>query len=197
MFFAYDPGDAFETLEHAARRLIAAGVSPAGHNLRVYVLVGYPKDTFAAAEQRLQQMLATGFTPHAMLWRPEMPSQMKYAPEESWRAFQRRWARPAIIHAREAVAYSHSPAARARVKAARAAQRDDAKDRAQQRPGGRPKTVDNGGGNINSSRPSGTSKAYALRRLRKDRPDLHTRVLAGEISAHAGMVEAGFRKRTY
>jgi hypothetical protein len=83
MFFAYNPGD--ETLEHAARRLIAAGVATGGHNLRAYVLVGYPKDTFAAAEQRLQAMLRLGFTPFAMLWRPETPSQMKYAPEESWR----------------------------------------------------------------------------------------------------------------
>jgi hypothetical protein len=29
MFFAYDPGDALETLEHAAKRLFAAGFSPA------------------------------------------------------------------------------------------------------------------------------------------------------------------------
>ena len=28
MFFAYDPGDAFETLEHAARRLREAGFPP-------------------------------------------------------------------------------------------------------------------------------------------------------------------------
>ena len=63
----------------------------------VSVFNGYPHDTFTAAEQRLQQMLAVGFTPHAMLWRPETPSQMKYAPEDSWRAFQRQWARPAII----------------------------------------------------------------------------------------------------
>jgi hypothetical protein len=105
MFFAYDPGDEFETLEHAARRLLAAGFTAASHLMRVYVLIGYPKDTFPAAEQRLQQMLAIGFTPHAMLWRPETPSQMKYAPEESWRGFQRQWARPAIIHAREAVTY--------------------------------------------------------------------------------------------
>jgi hypothetical protein len=27
MFFAYDPGDDFETLEHAARRLAAAGLA--------------------------------------------------------------------------------------------------------------------------------------------------------------------------
>jgi hypothetical protein len=83
---------------------------------------------------------------------------------------------------------------RQRFKAARSAQRADDKDRAQLRPGGRPKTVDNGNSNINSSRPTGGSKAYALRRLRKDRPDIHARVLAGEISAHAGMIEAGFRR---
>lgn len=41
----------------------------------------------------------------------------------------------------------------------------------------------------------GTSREYALRRLRKDRPDLHERVLSGELSAHAAMVEAGFRKK--
>lgn len=33
-------------------------------------------------------------------------------------------------------------------------------------------------------------------KLRKDRPDLHAQVLAGELSPHAAMVEAGFRKRT-
>ena len=44
-------------------------------------------------------------------------------------------------------------------------------------------------------RPSGNSRAAFLRRLRKDRPDIHGRVLAGELSAYAGMVEAGFRKK--
>jgi hypothetical protein len=39
---------------------------------------------------------------------------------------------------------------------------------------------------------TGTSNTYALRRLRKDRPDLHERVLAEEVSPHAAMVEAGF-----
>lgn len=41
----------------------------------------------------------------------------------------------------------------------------------------------------------GTSSTYALRRLRKSRPDLHADVLAGELSPHAAMVDAGFRKR--
>jgi hypothetical protein len=62
------------------------------------VLIGYPKDTFDLAEARLKQMLAIGFTPMAMLWRPETPSQEKRAPDAAWRTFQRRWARPAIIH---------------------------------------------------------------------------------------------------
>ena len=99
MFFAYDPGDAFETLESAARRLIQAGFTPASHRMRAYVLIGYPKDTFGLAEARLTQMLSIGFTPMAMLWLPETPSQEKYRPTPEWRSFQRRWARPAIIHA--------------------------------------------------------------------------------------------------
>jgi hypothetical protein len=44
-------------------------------------------------------------------------------------------------------------------------------------------------------RPQGNSTAQALRRLRKDRKDLHARVLAGELTPHAAMIEAGFRKK--
>jgi hypothetical protein len=99
MFFAYDPGDAFETLQSAARRLLDAGFTPQSHRLRCYVLIGFPKDDFIQAERRLRQILGLGFTPMAMLWRPETPSQEKHRPAPEWRAFQRRWARPAIIHA--------------------------------------------------------------------------------------------------
>ena len=54
-------------------------------------------------------------------------------------------------------------------------------------------TVDN----VNTStRPGGNSPSYALRRLRKNRPDLHARVLANELSPNGAMVEAGFRERT-
>jgi hypothetical protein len=98
MFFAYDPGDAFETLESAARRLLAAGFTAESHRMRVYVLIGYPKDTFGLAEARLRSMQSIGFTPMAMLWRPETPSQEKWRPDARWRGFQRLWARPAIIH---------------------------------------------------------------------------------------------------
>ena len=41
----------------------------------------------------------------------------------------------------------------------------------------------------------GTSRTYALRRLAKDRPDLHAQCLAGDLTAHAAMVQAGFRHR--
>lgn len=98
-FFAYDPGDPFETLEYAARRLLAAGFTSCSHRLRCYVLIGQPGDTFDLAESRMRQMLSIGFTPYAMLWRPETPTAMKFQPGPEWRTFQRRWARPAIIHA--------------------------------------------------------------------------------------------------
>ena len=103
-FFAYDPGDPFETLKHAADRLLAAGFTACSHRLRCYVLIGYPKDTFASAEQRLRSMIEIGFTPHAMLWQPETPAAEKHRPAPEWRRFQRQWARPAIIHARTVAA---------------------------------------------------------------------------------------------
>jgi len=94
-FFAYDPGDEYGTLATAACRMLAAGFTRASHRLRCYVLIGWPRDTFAAADQRLNAMLTLGFTPMAMLWRHPnngLPTS------EQWRQFQRRWARPAIIH---------------------------------------------------------------------------------------------------
>jgi len=44
--------------------------------------------------------------------------------------------------------------------------------------------------------PMGNSAAAALRRLRDARPDLHRQVLAKKKTAHAAMIEAGFRHRT-
>lgn len=105
MFFAYDPGDAFETLESAARRMLSAGFTRESHRLRCYVMIGGPRkevpggiDTFASAEARLRQMVDIGFTPFAMLWRPSDPSEEKYAPGPEWDRFKRDWMRPAIVH---------------------------------------------------------------------------------------------------
>jgi hypothetical protein len=51
-----------------------------------------------------------------------------------------------------------------------------------------------GGNNVTRlGRPEGNSRDKALRRLRDRRPDLHARVLGGELSAHRAMIEAGFR----
>lgn len=63
------------------------------------------------------------------------------------------------------------------------------------RPGARTDLVDN----INevAATPRGTSKAYALRRLRKDAPELHADVLAGRLSAHRAMIQAGLRPNRF
>jgi hypothetical protein len=54
--------------------------------------------------------------------------------------------------------------------------------------------------NIHNSKdresPTGTSREAALRRLRKDRPDLHEQVINGELTPHRAMVVAGFRNET-
>lgn len=71
----------------------------------------------------------------------------------------------------------------------------DLMDRAVQNP----PDVHVGGGYIvtaTEKRPEGNSSAKALRRLRKDRPDLHKRVLNKELSPNAAMIEAGFRPKT-
>lgn len=97
VFFAYDTPEDYEPLLRAGRMLLEAGFTRAGHSLRCYVLCGYPRDTMAEAEERLTQAFDAGFTPMAMLWRDRGG---KTKPD--WRAFQRTWARPAIIHAARA-----------------------------------------------------------------------------------------------
>lgn len=44
--------------------------------------------------------------------------------------------------------------------------------------------------------PAGNTREKAIRRLRKDAPALHSDVLAGRLTAHAAMVQAGFRPKT-
>jgi ribosomal protein S21 len=53
------------------------------------------------------------------------------------------------------------------------------------------------GNNITeANRPNGDTVQKALRRLRKDRPDLHEQVITNKLTAHAAMLQAGFRKKT-
>jgi hypothetical protein len=49
--------------------------------------------------------------------------------------------------------------------------------------------------NISIKPKHGTSRAYALTRLKHERPDLYARVVAKEISANAAAIDAGFRKK--
>jgi hypothetical protein len=50
--------------------------------------------------------------------------------------------------------------------------------------------------NVNDvdGRPTGNSKAYTLRRLAKDFPELSAKVERGEMTANAAAIKAGFRK---
>jgi hypothetical protein len=147
------------------------------------VRIGYPKDTLALADQTLRQILALGFTPMAM-WRPETPSQEK-APKRTLARLPAPMG-PPRHHPRQPI---RAPKSLIITRKALDA------DRQNRRPPGRPKNADNGHRDVNVSRPTGNSAAAAFRRLERQRPDLLDRVLGGELSPHAAMIAAGFRKR--
>jgi hypothetical protein len=69
-------------------------------------------------------------------------------------------------------------------------------DQALQKPKGRPENLNNVKINSASEYPQGNSKRRALRHLREKRPDLLDRVESGELSPHAAMQEAKFRRPT-
>jgi len=94
--------------------------------------------------------------------------------------------------------FSEAQAARAQ-----AMQQADAEDQAHRKPAGRPSNLVRQNNDVQDYRaPTGNKTAAMLRRLRTaDRQEypkveaIYQRVLAGEISAHAGMIEAGFRTK--
>lgn len=47
---------------------------------------------------------------------------------------------------------------------------------------------------INDTVDQGTSKAYTVSRLKRDRPDLFDKVVAGELSANGAAIEAGYKR---
>jgi hypothetical protein len=94
LFFAYDEEADFEPLLYAGIRLRDAGFTLASHRLRCYVLCGYDWDDIPAAERRMRLSMEAGFIPMAMLYRDD--KNTKRDPE--WMKFQKRWARPALIH---------------------------------------------------------------------------------------------------
>lgn len=93
VFFAYDTPDDLEPLKAAGAMMMDAGFTRASHSLRCYVLCGYRDDAMDDAEERMMQAGRAGFTPMAMLWRDESGRT-----DKTWRQFQRKWARPKIIH---------------------------------------------------------------------------------------------------
>src|SRR4030042_387236 len=91
MFSPFDPPDDEEPLRTASTMLRSAGFTR--QSMRVYCLIGYPRDTFEAAEVRLRLCVKLGFFPMAMLWR-----DVKNTVDSTWQKFQREWARPGIIY---------------------------------------------------------------------------------------------------
>lgn len=92
MYFAYDTPDDLEPLYEAGKTLRDSGFTAASHTLCCYCLIGYPSDTFDAAEKRLTQTIQAGFMPYAMLYR-NIAGQV----DPEWKKFQREWLRPAIV----------------------------------------------------------------------------------------------------
>lgn len=93
LFFAYDEPVDYEPLVEAGKKLMGAGFTVSSHALRAYVLIGYPKDTFAVAEKRLNDTIKAGFMPMAMLYRDKTGKR-----SIEWARFQQFWARPATVN---------------------------------------------------------------------------------------------------
>jgi hypothetical protein len=97
IFFGCDDDEKYQHLREALKLFKEADYH--SHNtLRAYVLVGYPGDTMADAERRLQRVKDIGVCPMAMLYRDMSGEIIK--PERDWRRFSRMWARPALIYGR-------------------------------------------------------------------------------------------------
>jgi len=93
MYFAYDTPDDLEPMRQAGAMLAEAGFSVGkSHDICAYVLIGYPGDTFPAAEARLRETWAAGFFPFAMLHRNQ-----RGVVRRDWARFQRLWTRPQIV----------------------------------------------------------------------------------------------------
>jgi len=88
MFFAYDTPDDLDPLIEAGNKLRMADFTR--RHLRCYVLIGHPRDTFAAAEARLLDAWMAGFMPMAMLWKSKNGHT-----DPQWSKFRNTWARPA------------------------------------------------------------------------------------------------------
>lgn len=84
--FAYDTADDLEPLRKAGRMLVSGGIISKRNTVaRCYVLVGFPKDTFGRADERVNQAMSAGFVPYVMIYRSEGGSV-----RPGWNEFVRR-----------------------------------------------------------------------------------------------------------
>jgi len=95
MFFAYDTPDDRDPLFEAGKMLLGNGFTRQSQSLRSYVLIGYPRDTFEAADKRLNECMDAGFLPFAMLYRDHTGNR-----DPAWIKFAWPWSRPAAISAK-------------------------------------------------------------------------------------------------
>ena len=66
-YCAYDTKDDYEPLIQAGKLLRDGGITQKSQTAWCYVLIGYPGDSFEAAEKRLRDSWRAGFLPFAML----------------------------------------------------------------------------------------------------------------------------------
>lgn len=90
LFCAYDTPDDYEPLIEAGKMFQESEIPI--RTTCAYVLIGYPKDTFEAAERRLTDTVKAGFWPFAMLWKDEDGKE-----DRKWGQFQREWCNPWIV----------------------------------------------------------------------------------------------------
>jgi hypothetical protein len=100
LYTAYDVPGAKQHVEQAIKMLRDEGLSQ--RQVGCYVLVGQDGDTLEHAEARLEWVFQTGGTPFAMFYRPA--DDVRFTIPTTWRAFVRKWNRPACIFASHDIA---------------------------------------------------------------------------------------------
>ena len=93
--FAYDEPSDWVPLVNASQICREFGLAGPGigHTCRAYVLVGYPKDTMQAAEERLKAVCSLYIMPEAMLYEKEKHRKAN----DGWVGFQKQWIHPVLV----------------------------------------------------------------------------------------------------
>lgn len=101
LWFAADSDSAVKPL-HRALDMVRPAFRHLSDNgrrkLRCFVLIGYGDETIETAERRLENVWEAGALPFAQIYRAHDGLPRKAA-DPTWRALQRKWARPAAMYA--------------------------------------------------------------------------------------------------